>query len=363
MLVGDDVASGSFEVQEYRKPEFEVRATPTDKFVVQDGEAHVTITARYYFGQPVSGGRVAWVAHRQPYYSPLRWSDEEPGEGGDYWWGGEEQALEGTARLDASGKADISIPIEVDERGNDYSLRIEARVTDPSSREVSGFTTVNATYGTFLVASTIDQDVVRGGAHATLNIRAVDYLGAPVPNHDLTIAVATRVPGKRWDDQAGAQVVSTGHATTDTEGRAQWMFTAPLTASDYRIRVSAETDDRTVHDDTFVWVPGPREVTGDYYSTERYLELIPDKKTAAPGESVKLLVRGAEFDADVLVTKEAQDVSWHQVMHAKSNETVEVPITGDYIGDTWINVAFLSKDKLFRADAASRCLRCRVSCR
>jgi uncharacterized protein YfaS (alpha-2-macroglobulin family) len=350
VLVGDEVASGSFEVQEYRKPEFEVRATPNDKFVIQDGEARVTISARYYFGQPVSGGRVAWVAHRQPYYSPLRWSDEEPGEGGDYWWGGEEQALEGTARLDANGKADISIPIDVDERGNDYSLRIEARVSDPSSREVSGFTTVNATYGSFLIASQVDQYVVKSGATTTVNIRAVDYFGAPVANHDVKVAVASRVPGKSWDEEGGTQVVGAGTAKTDAQGRAQWTFTAPNAAGDYRIRVTAETDDRPVHDDTYVWVPGYQVPSYDEYSTERYLELIPDKKTAAPGESVKLLVRGAEFEADVLVTKEAQDVSWHQVTHAKSNETVEVPITSDDIGDTWVNVAFLSKDKLFRAE-------------
>ena len=34
------------------------------------------ITARYYFGQPVANGVVKYVVHKQPYYSPLRWSDE-----------------------------------------------------------------------------------------------------------------------------------------------------------------------------------------------------------------------------------------------------------------------------------------------
>jgi alpha-2-macroglobulin len=350
ILVGDEAASGGFEVQEYRKPEFEVRATPTDKFVVQDGDAHVAISARYYFGQPVAGARVSWVAHRQPYYSPLRWSDEEPEEGGGYWWGGEEEALEGTARLDANGKAEITIPVEVDEHGNDYSLRVEARVTDPSSREVSGFTTVNATYGSFLIASTVDQYVVKSGATTTVDIRAVDYFGAPVANHDVKIAVASRVPSKSWDDEGGTLAVATSTVKTDAEGRAQWTFTAPATPADYRIRVTAETDDRPVHDDTFVWVPGAHQTSEEDYSTERYLELIPDKKSVAPGESVKLLVRGAEFDADVLVTKEAQDVSWHQVTHAKTNETVDVPIGPEDIGDTWVNVAFLSKDKLYRAE-------------
>ena len=70
----------------------------------------------------------------------------------------------------------------------------------------------------------------------------------------------------------------------------------------------------------------------------------------APGETARFLIRGAEFDADVLVTKEAQDVSWHQVVHAKGNETIEVPIADEDIGDTWVNVAFLSKDALYRAE-------------
>ena len=32
----------------------------------------------------------------------------------------------------------------------------------------------------------------------------------------------------------------------------------------------------------------------------------------------------------------------------KRNETIEVPIRDEDIGDTWVNVAFLSKDRLYR---------------
>ena len=73
---GDAIGSGAFEVQEYRKPEFEVIVTPQSRFVVQGHEAIVTVQARYYFGQPVANGRLHWVVNQQPYYSPLRWDDE-----------------------------------------------------------------------------------------------------------------------------------------------------------------------------------------------------------------------------------------------------------------------------------------------
>src|SRR4029453_8362004 len=198
VVTGDETASGSFEVQEYRKPEFGVRSRPPDRFIGQERQARVAIDARYYFGQPVANARVAWVAHRQPYYSPLRGSDEKPDGGGGYWWG-EDQALQGTARLDANGKAEILVPMAVDERGNDYTLRIEARVTDASSREVSGKAVVHATYGDFLIASSIDAYVLRPGGRVTLTVRAVDYVGNPQASRRIEIAVGRRQRNANWD--------------------------------------------------------------------------------------------------------------------------------------------------------------------
>ena len=175
---GDDTATGGFEVQEYRKPEFEVRMSPAERFVVQGGNIAVTVDARYYFGQPVANARLTYVAHKQPYYSPLRWSDEDDEGGGGYWYG-DDQVVEGTARLDGNGNATIEVPAEVDGNGRDYSLRIEARVTDASNREVAGNTLAHATFGTFLVAASIDTYVARPGGTVTLSVRAVSYTGVP----------------------------------------------------------------------------------------------------------------------------------------------------------------------------------------
>ena len=145
---GDAQGSGGFEVQEYRKPEFEVIVTPASRFVVQGREAVVDVQARYYFGQPVANGQLRWVVNQQPYFSPLRWNDDVEGGDSSYWYG-DNQTAEGTLRLDADGKAQIRIPLGVDENGRDFSARIEAQVTDAANREVSGRTIVHATFGTF----------------------------------------------------------------------------------------------------------------------------------------------------------------------------------------------------------------------
>ena len=348
VLHGEDTASGGFEVQEYRKPEFEVRVTSAERFVVQGGRISATVNARYYFGQPVANARLAYVVHKQPYYSPLRWSDEDE-DGGGYWYG-DDQILEGQGRLNANGTVTIDVPAVVDDNGRDYSLRIEARVTDASNREVAGTTLAHATYGAFLVAASIDTYVARPGGTVTLAVRAVSYTGVPQAATPIRVAVLARTANARWDDEGGTREVTTATVTTDAEGRAAWTVPVPQTPGDYRVRASAQSGARTVADDSYLWVPGAQQRTDEDYGSDKYLELIAEKKTVQPGETSRFLIRGAEFDAQVLVTKEADGVSWHQVVRARGNETIEVPITADDIGDTWVNIVFLKDDRLYRAE-------------
>src|SRR5690606_21419198 len=91
--VEDARASGAFEVQEYRKPEYEASVTPTRRFARQGETVDVLVRARYYFGQPVRDAAVALVVQQAPYYSPLRWVDEgdEADEQTPYFYGGDEQ--------------------------------------------------------------------------------------------------------------------------------------------------------------------------------------------------------------------------------------------------------------------------------
>src|SRR5207302_7127757 len=73
--------SGNFEVEEYKKPEYEVRVTLAKPRILEGERAEATIDARYYFGEPVAGANVNYGVYRSPYYFPL-WHepDEENGD-------------------------------------------------------------------------------------------------------------------------------------------------------------------------------------------------------------------------------------------------------------------------------------------
>jgi len=69
--------SGGFHVEEYKKPEYEVKVLPTKNRVLQGNSIEATIEARYFFGEPVANANVKYVVHTSIYWSPLFERDED----------------------------------------------------------------------------------------------------------------------------------------------------------------------------------------------------------------------------------------------------------------------------------------------
>jgi uncharacterized protein YfaS (alpha-2-macroglobulin family) len=344
---GDAQGTSGFEVQEYRKPEFEVIVTPGSRFEVQGRDAVVNVQARYYFGQPVANAQVRWVVNQQPYYSPLRWDDAMDGGDSSYWYG-DNQTAEGTLRLDADGKGQIRVPLAEDENGRDYSARIEAQVTDAANREVSGRAVVHATFGTFLLSTEVGDSIHRAGSAVQVSVRALDYVGAVQPNLPVTVALEHLEYRSGYYSDPVATTVATQTVTTDAAGRGTVTLTLPSRTGTYRARATATSGERTIQDDVWLWVPGPTEYHTD--TGDRYLELMADKKTYQPGDAATLIVRGETVIGPVLVTKEGQHVSWFRLMRPSPTDSIQVPIDEGDVGDVFVNIVYLREGRLYRAE-------------
>lgn len=351
--VGDARASSLFEVQEYRKPEFEVSVTPVRKFARQGDTVEVVVSARYYFGQPVRHAKVSLVVQDAPYYSPLRWVDnqDEGDESPQPWFYGGDERETLTATLDDRGQATLRVPVPVSDAGSDVLVRVDARVRDASDLQVSQAGTFVGTFGDFLIASRVGSYMARPGTPVTVRARTVDYRGTAVPG----VAVNVDVVRSEWNSDTGEQereVVDTFALTTGQDGRGQATFNAPSRPGSYRIVSRAASGDRTVTDEHWLWVPGASEST--YDSGEQSLELVSDKGTYAPGDVARIAVRGDRPAPQVLLTKEARTVTWHAVRAAAADGTFEVPITEADIGDTWVHFLYLENDKVYYAERRLR---------
>ncbi len=339
---------GNFQVQEYKKPEYEVQVTPAANRVLQGQAIHATIDARYFFGEPVAGARVEYVVHRSAYWSPLRYADpEELGdlESGnpDYYDYGGQQVLQQKTQLNQQGRAEIEIPTQVDEKGADQRYRIEARVTDAANREVSGNRSVVATYGEFLLTSETSKYVYQPGEVVRLQIRAVDYGEKPV-----STAVGIEVFERR---EKSRRTVLTGHASTGPDGNAVFEFPAG-TAGSLEVRMTArDAAGREIGETAYIFVAGAGEQTTAF---ER-VEILPDRKSYVPGDTARMLVLSPVADFWALVTVEAYGIYERKVIHSTGRHAnFEFPIRENHVPNVFCSVVFLKGNTLYEASRKIR---------
>ncbi|HEV7671974.1 MAG TPA: alpha-2-macroglobulin family protein [Thermoanaerobaculia bacterium] len=143
----------SIQVEEYKRPTFEVTLDPPAETLRLNRPAKLAGTARYLFGLPVTGGegvQATWQVTREPVYP-------------DWWayWGWRPQASEservaaGEAKIGADGTFTVAFNPEADERAArdvSYRFRISVAVTDEGgeTREAErsyrvGFVAIEAT--------------------------------------------------------------------------------------------------------------------------------------------------------------------------------------------------------------------------
>ena len=353
--------SGGFHVEEYKKPEYEVKVFPAKPRVLQGDSNTATIEAKYYFGEPVAGANVKWVVHTSTYWSPFIDRDEndersfetpaaegEGDEGGDASEGdyGGDQISEQSGKLDANGKLVIQVPTQVDAHHQDISYRVEARVTDAGNREISGHSFFIATYGSFQVAISPESYFFQRGDTINATAVAKDYDGRPIQT---AIRVELLQPRREFgDSKEKEEVLDSQNVQTGTDGTANVAFTAKREGS-FILSVTAQTPEkRQVKGTSWIWVAGPG---GAWWGGEsREIRMVADKKSYKVGDTAHVLIMTGVPDSYLLITTEARTVQSKKIVHATSQSiTVDIPIQADNQPNVFVSAVFLHDNKIYQS--------------
>jgi len=349
---GNMVNEVSFYVEEYKKPEYQVKVTPSAQRVLQGDKIQAVIDARYFFGEPVANTKVKYVVHTSEHY----WWDEEDADSSDdveqqsdegdsdYAWNqAEQQEQEGV--LDADGKLIVSLPVAVEGKPRDMDYRIEARVTDAADREVAGHATVLATYGSFHIDAQPTSYVYKSGDPVRVKVQAQDYDSKPIQT-----AVHAAVTVSQWGRDTGKwtrSVVATRDATTGADGSA--LIDLPLSGNgDYEVTVTAQTPEkRTVEAQTWVWIWNGG---GEWAIQNTQARIVADKKSYQVGDTAHLLLLTGMPEAWAVVTTEGDTIQSRQLLHATGESvSFDVPITRLAQPNLVINAFFVHNDQVYTA--------------
>jgi hypothetical protein len=341
---------GSFEVEEYKKPEYEVRVTPAKLRVLEGDSAQVTIDARYYFGEPVSGAKVKYDVYRSRYWFPLWYDADEESDGpaeadtdADSDEGGD-QILDEEGKLDQEGRLTITFPTTLSSHKFDYRYRVEAHVTDDALREITGRGSVIATYGSFVVNVTPERYFYQPGTTAAFTVEARDYDNNPMQTRLHVELLPWEAHDKTYGPAKGATDADTG---TDGSAKAQLLIPA---AGAYRMRVTARTPEgRVVEDDASIWTPGGS--LGGYFgeSARKGLQIVTDKKTYRPGDTAQLLLMTGKPNTPVYITVEGRGLRSRQLLRSPDSTAVfAVPVTVADEPGFFVSAQFLRAGSMYR---------------
>jgi len=353
ITVSKGYISGSFQVEEYKKPEYFVKVTPEVPRILQGGSVKATIEARYYFGEPVANAKVKYVVHTQRWYD---YGDQEGDEsdtattnqgGGDqgapddsrFFYG--DQILEKEGKLDGNGKLVVTIPTRVEDKYRiDTEYRIEARVTDDAGREIAGHNAFLATYGSFHLDVNAQSYIYKQGDSAEFIVKAMDYDKHPV-------ATAVHIEIVRYQYGAKDKVVQSSDGKTGADGLAHISLRLNEAGS-LTVHVTAKSGEREVTGSGWVWVAGKNEETWAGGQV-RNLQLIADKASYKVGDVAHVLINGAAPNSTLLLTTEGNIVLSKQLIRATdSNTTVEVPITVESQPNIYVSVVSVWKDAVYQ---------------
>ncbi|MGA2989034.1 MAG: alpha-2-macroglobulin family protein [Candidatus Korobacteraceae bacterium] len=336
-------AFGSFQVEEYKKPEYFVKVTPEKTRVLQGETLKAVVEARYFFGEPVANAKVTYVVHTQRAYF---WGEDESAdddsssddESDRYFMG--EQILEQQGKLDANGRLVVSIPAKVeDKRRIDLNYRIEARVTDASNREIAGHNAFLATYGSYRLQVSAQSFVFQQGQSPKFTVQAIDYNNKPIQ---------TTVRVELLRHKYGAQDVSleAGELKTGADGNAVASFSLKDPGS-YIVRATSRTpENRDVTGSTWVWVAGKGEQF--WGGGGARIQIVPDKKSYRIGETAHVLVATGVPQAVMLVTTEGRSVLSKQIVRtSEPSVTVDVPVTSESQPNVFVGVVFLRDNQFY----------------
>jgi hypothetical protein len=360
-LPGVDTAIGSltFNVAEYRKPEFQVQVSAGPENLLAGESFTAQVQADYYSGGGVAGAEVAWTLTEEPYaftppaeLSGYSFADLEEDLYGYQEYSGPDSAIiaEGKGYTTENGNYTITLPANLSDNQQAFRLTFEATVTDLAQTSVSGRAAVVAHPSQVYPGIRPQSYVGTEGKEQAFEVVAVDWEGNRLPGQALSVEIVER----RWysvqEQDASGRVTwkssveeiplqSFDDLVADNEGKAVIRFT-PHKGGIYRARVTAlDSLGNPGHASAFMWVAG-KEYIPWQQTNDRGFELVTDKKSYLPGETAQVLIASPfQGETYALVTVERGRIRSQEVLLLTNNSTIyNLAISPDMAPNVYISV-------------------------
>jgi hypothetical protein len=345
----------SFQIQEFRRPEFEVTARneSVGPYFVGD-HAVVAVEAKYFAGGPLPNAETTWYVTSSPSnYSPPNWPGFNFGVWIPWWFFFEEayysdpyidyeyedestETFEGIT--DATGTHYLRLDFEEANKPRPFSVVAEATVMDVNRQAWSDATTMLVHPAEYYVGIRSERTFVQQGIPLEIEAIVTDIDGNAVAGRTIEMT-AGRLEWKyqdgHWDevevDVQDCSIESTSETVTcsfDTSSGGSYRITATVTDDLGRLNKSQFQR----------WVSGGKRPPARNVEQET-VSLIPDKEIYKSGDVAQVLVQSPFSPAEGLLTVSRNGILYtERFLMSENSTTLNIPISEQHVPNLHVQV-------------------------
>jgi len=333
-----------FDVEEFRRPEFEVRSQASEGPHFVGDHANVTVSAAYYAGGGLGDAPVTWTVRAQPgRFAPPNRDDWSFGRWLPWWMELEsddsslpEQTFAG--RTNGAGRHSLRVDFERSDPPQPLSVTAEATVMDVNRQAWAAETALLVHPADLYVGLRTARPFLALGDAIEVDAIVTDLDGRAVAGRP----VALRAERMEWIRQQGEwreQVAERQDCavTSQAEG-VRCAFRASEGGIHQITAQIADAAGRPNQSQLRIWVAGGRLPQSPALDQQQ-VELVPDKKEYRAGDTAELLVVAPFFPAEgVLTLRRSGLVRSQRFSVSGPTHTLQVPIEDGFTPNVEVHV-------------------------
>ncbi len=345
-----------FNVQEFRRPEFEVKAkvdSPSPHFV--GGKADLSVEAKYFAGGGLANADANWIVTATPtsYTPPNRgdftfgtwvpWWRSYKGDdyefGGGYRPGGQSTSQSFKGVTDAAGVHRLKIDFESVKPPRPYTISASSSVQDVNRQTWSSSTSLLVHPSDLYVGIKTPRTFVQKNEKITIESIVSDIDGNLVKDRDVEITARLKdwvFEKNAWIEKVIDEQICNVKSLGDKAQKCEFIAKQ---GGQYKVTARVMDDRERFNESEFtVWVPGGKTPPKRNVEQEE-AQIIPNKKDYAPNDVAELLVISPFPGAEgVLTLRRDGIIKTERFTMKDSSITLKIPLPEKYLPNIYAQV-------------------------
>jgi uncharacterized protein YfaS (alpha-2-macroglobulin family) len=333
-----------FQVQEFRRPEFEVTTKRDNEGELFPGShADVSVAASYFAGGGLGDAEVKWeVISQSTNFTPPNRSDYTFGVWSPWWEDPEsdsqvEKEFEG--RTDQNGKHRLRIDFDSVDPPRPSVVVANASVTDVNRQSWTSEITMLVHPADFYVGLKSDRLFVKQGEPLAINSIVTDLDGKIVVNREIKMRAARLEWRQLQGDWTQVKVEPQDCTIKSAAVDAKCAFNTPL-GGVYAVTATIRDDRGRANESTLrLWVEGGKLPSTQPGVDQDKVQLIPDRREYKAGDTAEVLVQAPFYPAEAVMTlRRSGVIESRRFKMDGPSQTLRVPIQESWTPNVHVQV-------------------------